>query len=521
MRRIERTAESHPASRLAGLERVGIRLSMLALAVFGATFATGCDTAKQVLEGAAHAAAQEPSLLDPDAPNGPETALDRYIARPDPEFAWKVVSTSKGEGWTAATLELTSQKWRSEADVNRPVWKHWITVTIPDAVREKPNAHAFLFIGGGSNKDEAPAKTSERVAALAMETGTPVAELGQVPNQPLAFSDSKDKGRYEDDLIAYTRVKYMATHDENWLVRLAMVKSAVRAMDALQQYLPEATGGKASAEKFMVAGGSKRGWTTWLTAVVDPRVFAISPMVIDALNSEAITRHHYEAYGFFSKALEDYVNHGLFPDKIGTPEYRAILRIEDAYHYRNRERLRVPKYLINAAGDEFFLPDNSWLYYDEMPGPKYLRYVPNAKHSLAGSDARETLRAFYQAVMDGRELPEIAWKKGEDGSLHVDAKGPAPVEVNVWKATNPDARDFRLDKIGPAYEKHPMPGASDDMHLAYRPEDPEKGWTAFFVEFVYDYGYGAPLKFTTGVSVVPDVLPYKWEDALKGPVRLE
>ena len=45
-------------------------------------------------------------------------------------------------------------------------------------------------------------------------------------------------------------------------------------------------------------------------------------------NSEQITRHHFEAYGFFSSALKDYVEHGLFPLKIGTPEYQAVLRID-------------------------------------------------------------------------------------------------------------------------------------------------------------------------------------------------
>ena len=64
-----------------------------------------------------------------------------------------------------------------------------------------------------------------------------VAELGTVPNQPLYFTDSKEEGRSEDNLIAYTRVKYMATRDPNWLVRLAMVKSGVRAMDAMQEFL--------------------------------------------------------------------------------------------------------------------------------------------------------------------------------------------------------------------------------------------------------------------------------------------
>ena len=74
----------------------------------------------------------------------------------------------------------------------------------------------------------------------------------------------KEEGRSEDNLIAYTRVKYIATHDETWLVRLAMVKSGIRAMDAMQQFLATADGGGLKIEHFVVAGGSKRGWTTWL-----------------------------------------------------------------------------------------------------------------------------------------------------------------------------------------------------------------------------------------------------------------
>ena len=121
-----------------------------------------------------------------------------------------------------------------------------------------------------------------------------------VPNQPLFFTDSPDKGRSEDDSIAYSRVKHCTTKDDTWLVRLAMVKSGVRAMwTAIQEFLATEAGGKIKVDHFVVAGGSKRGWTTWLVGAVDKRVVAIMPMVIDALNSEVITKHHFEAYGFF------------------------------------------------------------------------------------------------------------------------------------------------------------------------------------------------------------------------------
>jgi len=37
---------------------------------------------------------------------------------------------------------------------------------------------------------------------------------------------------------------------------------------------------------------------------------------------------------------------------------------------------------------------------------------------------------------------------------------------------------------------------------------PKEGWTAFFVELTYPTGMQAPMKFTTQVKVVPDVLPF-------------
>ncbi|MEW6209230.1 MAG: PhoPQ-activated pathogenicity-related family protein [Acidobacteriota bacterium] len=437
-----------------------------------------------------------------------ETALDRYIAKPDPSYGWKLANTLSGEGYKAFVLDLTSQTWRSAQEVDRPVWKHWLTIVRPDRVASNK---ALLIIGGGNNKNPMPQTVSARTLKLALETGTVVAELGMVPNQPLFFADSKDVGRSEDDLIAYTRVKHMQTGDDTWLVRLAMVKSGVRAMDAIQEFMRSDAGGRVSIDQFVVTGGSKRGWTTWLVGAVDKRVIAIAPIVIDALNSEMITRHHFQAYGFFSPALRDYVNHKLFPDKIGTPEYRRILAIEDPYNYRHRERLKIPKFIMNAAGDEFFLPDNSQFYFPALEGEKHLRYVPNGKHNLAGTDAVDSLVAFYEAIINNRPRPRFSWKKSKDGSLTVTVKDK-PREVNLWQTTNAKARDFRLDVIGKAYTSVPLKETRPGVYVG-RVEKPSEGFTAFFVELVFDSGGKYPFKFTTEVSVVPDVLPFRFPDA--------
>ena len=426
------------------------------------------------------------------------TALDKYVAAPDPVYAWKVVKTATTPTHRTYVLELTSQSWRTATDVDKPVWKHWLTITRPNEIKSK---HALLFIGGGSNADPAPEKSPDRSARIAVESGSIVADLGMVPNQPLRFTDSPNAARFEDDLIAYSRVKHFTTKDDTWLVRLAMVKSGVRAMDAIQAW---ARSEQIAVDKFVVSGGSKRGWTTWLVGAVDPRVAAIMPVVIDALNSEAITKHHFEAMGFFSPALKDYVNHGLFPHKIGTPEYAAVLAIEDPFNYRDRPALRMPKMLINASGDQFFLPDNSRFYYDKLPAEKLLRYVPNAKHNLAGSDAADTMLAFYKSVINGTKRPSVKWQIN-NGTIKVKSD-TKPESATLWQATNPVARDFRVDTIGNAYKPTKLEGKST---FTAKVAKPAKGFTAYFIELKFADG----LKLSTPITITPDILPAKWSDA--------
>ena len=100
-------------------------------------------------------------------------------------------------------------------------------------------------------------------------------------------------------MIAYTWDKFLRTGDERWPARLPMTKAVVRAMDAMTAFCASAGGRRrATVDRFVVAGASKRGWTTWTTAAVDPRVVAIAPIVIDVLNVEPSFEHHYRAYGF-------------------------------------------------------------------------------------------------------------------------------------------------------------------------------------------------------------------------------
>jgi PhoPQ-activated pathogenicity-related protein len=438
-----------------------------------------------------------------DASTGGKTPLDDYIAKPDPTYSWKVVNTIPGDGHMTFVVDLKSQTWRSQPEVDRTVWQHWLVVVKPEVVKHDT---AFLIIGGGKNGGPAPADPSPQAVKFAKMTNSVVAELRMIPNQPLIFNGD-GKPRVEDDLIAYCWIKYMDTGDATWLPRLPMVKSVVRAMDTVTALLDSDKAGKTSIKKFVVAGGSKRGWTTWLTGAVDRRVVAIIPLVIDVVIVRACSINHFCAYGFWAPALGDY-NHHKIHERMDTPQYASLLKIVDPYSYR--DRLTLPKFIVNAAGDQYFPPDSSKFYFDDLKGAKYLRYVPNVDHSLRGSDAQESMLAFYQAILTGKPLPKFSWKMNANGSIRVQTEDK-PLEVNLWQATNLNARDFRLVSIGAAYRKSALESNGSGVYVA-QVAKPPTGWTAFFVELVFASGEKVPFKFTTQVSIVPDMLPHRIEE---------
>ena len=430
-----------------------------------------------------------------------ETALDRYVKVPDPAFRFSVVATRPGEGHTAYLLEMVSQRWLTTAEVDKPEWRHWLTIIKPDVVAHPT---ALLLVAGGDTKRKPPERTDAGLLDIAMTTRSVVAELRMVPNQPLVFANDGGRERSEDEMIAYTWDKFLRTGDERWPARLPMTKAVVRAMDAVTAFCGSpAAGTAARVDTFVVSGASKRGWTSWTTAAVDRRVVALVPIVIDVLDVEPSFDHHFRAYGFYAPSVKDYEEAGIM-GWLGTPQYRALMRIEDPYEYR--DRLTMPKFLVNATGDQFFLPDSWRFYLADLPGETRVRYVPNADHGLRDTDALSSVAAFYGSILTGTPRPEMTWEAGKDGRIRVRTKA-TPTSVTAWRATNPAARDFRLETLGPVWQSAPLEPVGPGVWEATI-DAPAGGWTAGLIEMRFASGLKYPFVFTTGVTVVPDRLPH-------------
>ena len=129
------------------------------------------------------------------------SVLDDYVNNIDPYTGYTLESTEVGLGYTSHILNLTSQKWLTDSEVDHPIWQHWIVVIVPWEVNYET---AFLLINGGGNDINPPDPTDEEYLAfayLAVESKSVMALLETVPNQPLMFSD-EDFTRTEDEIIA-------------------------------------------------------------------------------------------------------------------------------------------------------------------------------------------------------------------------------------------------------------------------------------------------------------------------------
>ncbi len=191
----------------------------------------------------------------------------------------------------------------------------------------------------------------------------------------------------------------------------------------------------------------------------------------------------------------------------------ALYVIEDPYSYR--DRFTMPKFIVNAAGDQFFCPDSSQFYYDDLPGEKYLRYVPNGDHSLKDTDALESITAFYSTILRGVERPKYSWKFLEDGSIRVESE-TRPKNVLVWQAHNPKTRDFRVDTIGRTYTSTAINEVETGVYVG-KVDSPQEGWKAYFVELEFDVGAPVPLKLSTAVRITPDKRPFEGINPAKAP----
>ena len=423
----------------------------------------------------------------------PQEILECYIHLPEALTSrWHLQKRVDTGNVLIETYLLTSQQWPKNITLpqHADLWQHELILYIPKVVKQHT---AMLVVSGGTRhalqqRVSPTAKEDIVVANIAIQTQSIIAILNDVPNQYLYFEDGVP--RKEDGLVAYTWKQFLNNPDENmyWPAHLPMTKAVTAAMDAMQSISREHG---LVTDQFVVAGGTKRGWATWLSALADDRIVAIIPMVIDILNMQANIEYIHECYQGWPDALKDYVQQGVIELR-GTPAFNQLVEMHDPLRYldcedcgRFKRRLSIPKYIISASGDDFFSAGSLELYFDKLPCVNHIRVIPNSGHAINKAIAVNAMASYYRMILLKRALPTLAWRRDESGELRTVTTSAVPMSAILWvaEAVTPDFR--YLEGKGPHYIARTLSGVCSQNRCEYKvpPIHTDKVWHASFVEF--------------------------------------
>jgi len=417
----------------------------------------------------------------------PENALQSYLNNGDKSFKWVVQDSTSVDGEKLYRMGMTSQTWRDT------VWDHELTVIIPDTVKYNDG---LLFITGGSLNNGNPNThkwTDDLIVSMeqiAKINKAIVSIIWQVPNQP------RYGGKTEDELISMTLHNFQNDSDYTWPLLFPMTKSAIRAMDAVQEFTARKN---SKVNRFVVSGASKRGWTTWLTGASDSRVKAIGPMVIDMLRWPDNIEYHKVTWGDYSIQIEDYVKLGI-TEQMNTPEGIKIIKMVDPYSYR--KLLTMPKMIFMGTNDEYWPVDAVKNYIDSIPGKNFICYTPNAGHNLGDKKtALATLSAFFGNTILNRPYPKADYFVSEENgkiSIKINTTADLLEDAIVWSAFSPD-REFR-DKTWSGESL----GKSTVSEFTYEVSYPVTGYMAFYIDLKYKAPFTGDFTESTRMFLVND-----------------
>jgi len=420
----------------------------------------------------------------------PKTALESYLKTADNSYQWEVKDSFELGEVKAYNLLLTSQTWRNH------IWKHQLTLLVP---KEISYDGALLFITGGRLEDGMPKWTPQDdldetapMAQIAQKNKAIVSIIRQVPMQPLYDGDL-----VEDQLISFTLHNYKQDKDLTWPLLFPMVKSAVRGMDAIQEFSKQNL--MKEITRFTVAGASKRGWTTWLTGASDERVEAIGPMVIDVLNMPVSLDYHLTAWNEYSEQINDYIKLEI-PQTVNTADGNALTEMIDPYSYR--EELTMPKLIFIGTNDEYWPVDAVKNYIKDIPGENYIHYTPNAGHNLAGGEsALKALSGFWGQTLAKKPYANMNYELSTDKSsatLSVVSNSEDFKNAYLWSADSDD-RDFR-DEEWKSTKITPATGKETTQKISF----PKKGYKAFYIDLEYADENGGTYTKSTRMYLADD-----------------
>lgn len=236
--------------------------------------------------------------------------------------------------------------------------------------------------------------------------------------------------------------------------------------------------------------------------------------------------------------IQDMIDYNITRD-IDTPAMAALSAVIDIENYASV--LTMPKFVVDATGDVFFLPDDDQHWWGSLPGETYRLFAQNAGHSLEEKigEVITSVVAFYHSVLDNQARPVLDWTiDPADGTIRLNATfASEPTFVTLRHATTitKGTRDFRILRqtqdwspcetvesggacfqpvlwfhkpLKPTAVTVAKSGLITHQYTANMPLPDDGFWRGFFIEVKYKGGKGTYYRLSTQVSIIPDTMAF-------------
>ncbi|CAI5935565.1 unnamed protein product, partial [Closterium sp. NIES-64] len=287
---------------------------------------------------------------------------------------------------------------------------------------------------------------------------------------------------------ADTLAMFLDHPDEwEWLTPLPMAKSIIRALDATQlavrELLPHVPVSAAAAhcfarmvsasliplpmatsiicalhathlaarellphvpvEGFVAIGVSKRAGMSYFAAALDKRVVAFITYGYDLLNLVPNLQHMHDSLGGWPILLKFNSEYNI-SQRLHSNQYRKAAEVIDPYTLI--DRMDMPKLLISASNDEFFLIDDSYYFMKDMPQPTQLKIVPNLYHMVIQNSfwAYDASISFFSTILEvdsscaslpASSRPSLTWTRPNTSSSSSSSSSPSSLRAASVEGT--------------------------------------------------------------------------------------
>ncbi|CAI5460139.1 unnamed protein product [Closterium sp. Yama58-4] len=381
--------------------------------------------------------------------------MDRYVYTADPEFRWedtgnRMRAKEGGGWWTGYVLKVYTHQWLNRTVTNRYKWWHWLILMAPDRMHNAHKGLVLFFVGAGLNPvNQVHIPGADEIfihlaAPMVVDLGILGVMLQQVPMMPISFKVGPPgigarADLIEEEITAHTIAMFLDHPDEwEWLTPLPMAKSIIRALDATQlavrELLPHVP-----VEGFVAIGVSKRAGMSYVAAALDKRVVAFIAYGYDVLNVVPILQHMHDSLGGWPILLKFNSEYNI-SQRLHSKEYRKSTEVMDPYTLI--DRMDMPKLLISASNDEFFLIDDSYYFLKDMPQPTQLKIVPNLYHMVIQNSfwAYDASLSFFSSLLEvdsscaslpASSRPSLTWTRPNTSSSSSSSSSSSPSSLGT------------------------------------------------------------------------------------------